>query len=211
MSTFDDFGDLEWGNSRPNPVRFADCFDRLPVNTPSNHAHIIDLSSYKPAEIGGQYDLKLQDAVVTLIFNISKGLLKRFLSASIKTFKMVHQLQLGPSNMKLIIWRRGNQVLVGQYIEYPDSNLVEWDNLIRYVINFDGTWDITEASFGKYTRSKLIDAWIGAFVQPILNREITASNDKDMAKLATSSANYILMCKCWNAEEGFKWTIKTTW
>jgi hypothetical protein len=98
---------------------------------------------------------------------------------------------------------------VGQYIEYAKDDVFEFDNLVRCAINFDGTWDINEASFGKYTRQKLEDVWTGKFVSTRIRRELIASDDEKRAEFASILSEHILITECWDADESSKWTIKT--
>ncbi|KAF1947677.1 hypothetical protein EJ02DRAFT_315747, partial [Clathrospora elynae] len=116
---------------------------------PHGHAHLIDLTSFKPYDFDGEegYDLKLPDAVATMLFNISKDTMELFLNARVKTFEMIQELNANRSKMKLVIWRQGAQVLL--------SFQLTWDNIIRCIINFHGTWDMTPATFGQYTRRDL--------------------------------------------------------
>jgi hypothetical protein len=64
---FEEFG--EAGVS----VEYSDNFERLAPDAPTDHAHIIDLESHAAHEIAESRSLKLQDAVVTMLFKISQG------------------------------------------------------------------------------------------------------------------------------------------
>jgi hypothetical protein len=84
-------------------------------------------------------------------------------------------------------------------------------NLICYTINYDGTWDLTSAALGKYTRRDLADAWANQFTcTRFSGREHIARNKREQADFARILAGYILTNKCWDAEEGSKWEIETT-
>jgi hypothetical protein len=97
------------------PLKFSDRFDRLPASTPPDHAHIID-SSFLESELddGFDYDIKIWDAVATMLHKISAVTLEQFLDSNVTKFKLVHEFKSGPgsSKAKLVVWRRGCKVLV---------------------------------------------------------------------------------------------------
>jgi len=92
---------------------FLEVYERLPAHLPSSHAHIIKVGPLREALFDGeeQYDLKIQDAVATMLFKISKDTLEKFLSGGTDSFKLVQSFE-GRSKMQLIVWKQGTQVLV---------------------------------------------------------------------------------------------------
>jgi hypothetical protein len=95
------------------PVEFSNTFSRLPANGPPNHAHIVHLPAYGPDMYEGYgYDIKLPDAIATMLFNISEYTLTRFLDPQVKSFRLIQEFTDGVIMLKLIIWRRGSLVLV---------------------------------------------------------------------------------------------------
>jgi hypothetical protein len=81
---------------------------------------------------------------------------------------------------------------------------------VRCRINIEGSWTAEAASFGKYSRT-LEDPWAGRFVtMKGMGREIEAEDSDTQAELVDSLVRYILSWQCWEANEGSKWTIKTT-
>jgi hypothetical protein len=104
--------DNDWGELTLPPVEFTDCLKRLPATAPVNHAHIIDLNSYKLEMEDEGYDVKVWDAVMTMLFNISEQTINDFLDSKIKTFQLVQEFDGSSSSTKLVIWRQGGQALV---------------------------------------------------------------------------------------------------
>jgi hypothetical protein len=98
---------------------------------------------------------------------------------------------------------------VGLYTQYPEKDLIEFDDLVRCTINMDGSWKRDEASHGRYTRSRLNEIWAGRFVQTSVSRE-GPSDRRSQANYATSIARIILETKIWKKGSGWKWIIKKT-
>ncbi|KAH6859163.1 hypothetical protein BKA58DRAFT_457060 [Alternaria rosae] len=189
---------------------FLNVYKRLPAHLPSSHAHIIKVGPLREDLFEGeeQYDLKIQDAVATLLFQISKDTLDTFLSGVTDSFKLVQSFE-GRSKMQLIIWKQGTQVLIGQFIEYEKQDCLEWDNLVRCTINYDGSWGLYSASFGRYTRREHEHAWSETFIRTGINRKLVAGDEKQMAEYAGLLSEYIIVNECWSAGSGSKWNIET--
>jgi hypothetical protein len=93
--------------SDSSQVSYIDDYMDLPANGPPNHAHVIDLGEYTCLD-KGEGMVKLQDAVVTILFSISLETLKSFLSPTVNTFKAI----FGKKDVQLVIWRKGLEVFV---------------------------------------------------------------------------------------------------
>jgi hypothetical protein len=92
----------------------------------------------------------------------------------------------------------------------PNEDFFEFDTIVRYTVNFDGTWSLDTASFGKYTRKKLDDVWAGRFVDSGIDREVSAPDEKTRSEFSRNLAKYIMGWQCWDPSEGSTWTIKKT-
>jgi hypothetical protein len=96
--------------SDSSQMSYTDDYESLPSNGPGSHAHIVDLCEY--ADLAKEFGMvKLQDAVVTTLYNISPKTLKSFLSPTVNTFKAV----LGKKDVQLVVWRKGLEVFVSVY------------------------------------------------------------------------------------------------
>jgi hypothetical protein len=91
------------------PLDFTNSFEGLPASASPEHAHIINLRSYIPDYDVGQYDIKIWDALATMLFKISKDTLSNFLDPGNKTFKLSQKLY---TDSNFLVWRRENEVLV---------------------------------------------------------------------------------------------------
>jgi hypothetical protein len=58
----------------------------MTVKTSVKYAHIIDLSSHNSGIKEGRHDVKVWDAVVTMLYMISKQTVSEFLNYSVRTF-----------------------------------------------------------------------------------------------------------------------------
>jgi hypothetical protein len=95
--------------SNASHVSYVDDYETLPSNGSNSHAHIVDLGDY--ADLVKEYDMiKLQDAVVTNLYNTSPDTLKSFLSPTVNTMKAV----FGKKDVQLLIWRKGLEVFVSK-------------------------------------------------------------------------------------------------
>jgi hypothetical protein len=92
---------------------FLSSYDRLPASAASNHAHIIDMKSYAPADdVDIGHNPKIWDAIATMLFEISDETLSDFLNASNKTFQLIASYADGRMYPNQFVWRKGNQVMV---------------------------------------------------------------------------------------------------
>jgi hypothetical protein len=106
----------DFSGSDTSQVSYTDDFETLPSSGPASHAHIIDISEYADC-MKHEGALKLQDAVVTTLFNISPDTLKSFVSPTVNTFKAV----LGKKDVQLVIWRKGLEVFVSHHGRYSSD------------------------------------------------------------------------------------------
>jgi hypothetical protein len=103
-------------SSDSSQVSYTDDFETMPSNGPASHAHIIDLGEYATV-VKEEGALKLQDAVVTTLFNVSPATLKSFVRPTVNTFKAV----FGKKDVQLVIWRKGLEVFVSHPPHYPSD------------------------------------------------------------------------------------------
>lgn len=97
--------------SNSSQVSYIDDYESLPASGPTSHAHIIDLREHVSLvkEVG---TVKLQDAIVTTLFNAAPDTLESFLRPTVSTFKAI----FGKKDIQLVIWRKGLEVLVSDRI-----------------------------------------------------------------------------------------------
>ena len=96
-------------------VLFLNVYKRLPASADADHPHIIDTDSCDGDLIGDEksFDVKIQDAVVTVLYKISKNILGQFLDGRTTSFKFVQWTEVGGvKGSKLIIWKKGSRFLV---------------------------------------------------------------------------------------------------
>ena len=110
-------GKSDSGRSDSSTLSYTDDFETLPSSGPTSHAHILDLCEYA-ASMKEDGALKLQDAVVTALFNISPATLKSFVSPTVNTFKAV----FGKKDVQLVVWRKGLEVFVGHHIHHQGDS-----------------------------------------------------------------------------------------
>jgi hypothetical protein len=93
--------------SDTSSIFFKDDYATLPSTGHLSHAHIVDLEEgVDLAKDDGMF--KLQDAVVTTLFNVSPDTLRSFLSPTVNAFKAI----FGKKDTQLVIWRKGLEVFV---------------------------------------------------------------------------------------------------
>ncbi|KAH3972970.1 hypothetical protein HBI56_110120 [Parastagonospora nodorum] len=190
---------------------FANDCARLPVGTPADRAHLIDMDSYDLAEVeedneDTRYNVQLWDAVYTMLFKVSTAVLDQFLDS--QTFPLVLELDY-PTEPKIIVWRQGRQLLVGHYIQYVLDNLLEFDALVRVQINYNGSWKLISATWGKYTKNNLEDAWNEAYVRNSV-RDCTVPTEAGCNEHARKLGIEILNPECWDVRSGSKWVVNVT-
>ena len=98
-------------------VEFLDTFAALPPTAPANHARIVDISTFRPADGEYRSNIKLQDAIVTMLYNISPITLAAFLNAPTVpgSFRLVQRYIGDSSEDKLVIIKKGDYVMVGVF------------------------------------------------------------------------------------------------
>jgi hypothetical protein len=89
----------------PN-VQFLNTFAALPATTPANHAHIVDIGK------AGKSPAMLQDAVATMLYNISPETLTAFLKPDITSFTLLQKRKDPELSDKFITMKKGCKVLV---------------------------------------------------------------------------------------------------
>ncbi|RYO01359.1 hypothetical protein AA0120_g214 [Alternaria tenuissima] len=182
---------------RTYPIQFTDSVAALPPTAPRNHAHMINLAIKKIPK-----NIMLQDAVVTLLHQMSSMALDMFL-ANTKAFHVGYIPKSNNSDDCLVIMRRGDKVLVGQYSKHKTSALpaLEFQNLIRYSIASDGAWTITDATYNDYFRPSWEDVWAGRTVDIGPGDINGKTTDEDLFMrdlLALQAAHHILSRKFWD-------------
>jgi hypothetical protein len=106
-------GKSDSGDSDKSTLSYTDDFETLPSSGPTSHAHIIDLEEYATS-MKEEGILKLQDAIVTTLFNLSLTTLRSFVNPTVNAFKAV----FGTKDVQLVIWRKGLEVFVSRHIFY---------------------------------------------------------------------------------------------
>jgi hypothetical protein len=67
-------------------LSYTNDYENLPSNGPRSHAHIVDLGEY--ADVVKDKDMvKLQDAIVTTLYNVSPDMLEYFLNPTVNTLR----------------------------------------------------------------------------------------------------------------------------
>ena len=94
--------------SKSSQILYTDDFATLPANGPVSHAHIIALSPNLICLTHDGGTARLQDVVVTTLFNHSSATLQSFLCPTVNTFKAI----FGKQDIQLVIWRKGLEVFV---------------------------------------------------------------------------------------------------
>ena len=102
------------------PVPFLSVYERLPAGASIHHPHIIDTDLwYKHLRQDKKlHDVKIQDAVATVIYKMSKDILGQFLDKRTTYFKLAQWTEFGHRRDRFVIWKEGAQVLVSGYTRY---------------------------------------------------------------------------------------------
>jgi len=87
-----------------------DC-SALPSTAPDEHPHVIDIGACTNQDYFDG-DLKLWDAVATMLYNISPSTLDRFLDTTQKTFKLIQSSANASNEASLVIFKKDNEVIV---------------------------------------------------------------------------------------------------
>ncbi|KAH7077744.1 hypothetical protein BKA63DRAFT_564313 [Paraphoma chrysanthemicola] len=144
-------------------VQFTNAVTTLSSTAPVDHAHIIDIASYTSSNGNQNTNMKLQDAIATMLHNIPVGdstALTRFLDPA-QNFRLIQSF-IDPGNTdKLVIAKRGNKVIVGIVTEHVAEDCFEFDNLVHFTVNPDisGIWSITYMSYRDYFHHNWDDFW----------------------------------------------------
>jgi hypothetical protein len=85
-------------------------FNRLPPNAPADCAHVIDRKHYDKCF----FHPNIQDVIVAVLLDVSASTLGVFLDGNIKECRLVHHPKPGFVIYTSVIWRKGNEVLVGR-------------------------------------------------------------------------------------------------
>ncbi|KAI4612936.1 hypothetical protein J4E80_006991 [Alternaria sp. BMP 0032] len=194
---------------------FLDTYKHLPASASVYHPHVIDTDLYNEELLKDEevFDVKIQDAVATVLYKISKNILGQFLDDRTTSFKFVQWTEVGGvQGSKLIIWKKESRVLVGSYLERGDTDLLNWDSIVRCVIDSDGSWDLTSATSGGSTRRELHDVWFEKFLRTRWgNDDTTALRREDIARdFSEHMINFRCYDQSWDGEADTKWEITTT-
>jgi hypothetical protein len=108
-------------------IGYLDNFARLPSAAPRNHAHILDLTTFKKHDGDVVTDIMLQDALVTMLHQISAQTLTNFLDAT-SPFRIIFKFKVHQIEDRLVVMRKDDQVLVSQL-----TSRVEYYGLTRYL------------------------------------------------------------------------------
>ncbi|KAI4930942.1 uncharacterized protein J4E92_004776 [Alternaria infectoria] len=148
------------------PVPFLSVYERLPAGASVHHPHIIDtyLWSKHLSQDKKLHNVKIQDAVATILYKMSKDILGQFLDKRTTYFKLAQWTEFDHKRARLVIWKEGAQVLVGYYFEHVEDNLLYWSNVIRCTVNFDGSWNLLSAKSYTSTKRGLLYAWSENFI-----------------------------------------------
>ncbi|KAH7400759.1 hypothetical protein DE146DRAFT_717593 [Phaeosphaeria sp. MPI-PUGE-AT-0046c] len=188
--------------SDSSQISYIDDYENLPSTGRAMHAHVVDLGEYK--EHGKEKAmLKLQDAIVTTLYNISPDVLKSFLSPTVNTFKAV----FGKKDVQLVIWRKGVEVLVGTFENHTSMKSFRFEHLGGFLIGYDGSWHLKITASNAYSASKWPEVWSGKFEDRggVLRMTVEVE-ESALMKRASLLAEFMLTTKYWE----LKTDIKTT-
>ncbi|KAF9697097.1 hypothetical protein EKO04_004985 [Ascochyta lentis] len=188
-------------------VSFLENIHSLPADGPSNHAHVIDISTYDPQDFSStplSWNLKLWDAVATTLYNISPATLNDFLDTKRHEYKLV--LTSKSNEGRIVVWRKDTEVLVGGFVDELDDGVYQWDHVVRCDINNDGGWTINYASYGLYTQRDWQTVWAGSFMDLRSGRGDVSDNATCRSEKAFLLAEKIMEDRPWPARL-FSWTI----
>lgn len=98
-------------------VEFLENYEALPATAPIDHARIIHLPTFMTADGEYRSNINLQDAIVTMLYNISPTTLEAFMDAPTVpgSFRLVQENTDGSSSDKLLLIRKSNYVMVSAY------------------------------------------------------------------------------------------------
>jgi hypothetical protein len=90
-------------------VKFLDTFSALPADGPGKTAHIVDHG------VAGPSTAHIQDAIVTMLYNISPDILTRFMDPTVTNFKLLQRYKDTNQTDKFVIMKRDNNVVVSYF------------------------------------------------------------------------------------------------
>ncbi|KAF1831370.1 hypothetical protein BDW02DRAFT_557089 [Decorospora gaudefroyi] len=200
-------------SSNTSQLSYTDDFETLPARGPTSHAHIIDVGAY--AKEDGA--IKLQDAIVTTLFNVSPHTLKSFVNPTVHTFKAI----FGKKDIQLVIWRKGVEVFVthpspqfsltpkpiGTFEHHTSMKAYRFEHLAGFLIGYDGAWRLKLTATNAYAAAKWPDVWAGRFeCQGGVAKMTVESAEMDMARRAEVWAGALVEARYWDR----KVDVKTT-
>ncbi|KAI2474552.1 hypothetical protein Ptr902_11428 [Pyrenophora tritici-repentis] len=203
--------DIDYVDSPPSPTKsestqsstlsYTDDFETLPSNGPNSHAHIINLGDYVYSKEEGA--VKLQDAVVTTLFNTSPDTLKSFLNPTVNIFEAV----FGKKDVQLVIWRKGLEVFIGTFEHHTSMKAYRFERVAGFLIGNDGSWHLKATASNSYSAAKWLDVWAGKFECHGGVAKMTVEfGEVEMAKSASALAVAMIGGNYWE----LKTDVKTT-
>ncbi|KAL1799974.1 hypothetical protein ACET3X_000316 [Alternaria dauci] len=195
-------GKSDSGKSDSSNLSYTDDFETLPSSGPISHAHIIELNEYATS-IKGEGAVKLQDAVVTTLFNVSPATLGLFVSPTVNAFKAV----FGTKDVQLVIWRKGLEVFIGTFEHHKSMKAYRFENVAGFLIGYDGSWHLKITASNAYSNPKWPDVWTGRFECHGGVAKMTIENEEtNMAKRASILASAVISGKYWELKTDIKMT-----
>lgn len=99
-------------------------------------------------------------------------------------------------------------IQMGNYDRLAESNMFEFDTVVRCTISRTGAWQIDAVHFGKYTRDNFDDILFRNYIMGRANREIWFRTEEERAERACVLARYILENQLWNQWDGTVWKMR---
>ncbi|KAG9192634.1 hypothetical protein G6011_11368 [Alternaria panax] len=195
-------GKNDSGNSDSSTRSYTDDFETLPSSGAVSDAHILDLDEYA-VSMKEEGALKLQDAVVTSLFNISPATLGSFVSPTVNTFKAV----FGTKDMQLVVWRKGLEVFIGTFEHHKSMKAYRFEHVAGFLIGYDGSWHLKVAASNAYSTPKWPDVWAGKFECQGGVAKMTIENEEmAIAKRASVLAATVIGGRYWELKTDVKIT-----
>ncbi|KAL6706622.1 hypothetical protein ACN47E_005378 [Coniothyrium glycines] len=188
-------------------IQFSNDYTRLPATSPADHAHIVVHGAQ------GHAKALVQDAIVTMLYYIDPTILTRFLVADFLEFKLLLQYKDPSLEDRVVIMRRGNQVVIGVVREHPELNTLEFDNLVRLTVGAAGNWTVTYTSYRDYFAYNWNDVWTGRTKDPgpqfswlTMRATVTHDPERVFEMFPAQISEMILGAPMWDSAV-FKWTF----
>ncbi|KAI4626391.1 uncharacterized protein J4E87_004893 [Alternaria ethzedia] len=193
-------GKSDSGKSDDSTSSYTDDFETLPSSGPASHAHILDLGEYA-ASMKEDGALKLQDAVVTALYNVSPATLKSFVSPTVNTFKAV----FGKKDVQLVIWRKGLEVFIGTFEHHTSMKAYRFEHVAGFLIGYDGSWHLKVTASNAYSAPKWPDVWAGKFeCHGGVAKMTIETEEMEMAKRASALATAMIGGRYWELKTDVK-------